>query len=376
MESTDHPPTGLWSMTNLKHLYYGPNTVQKHLLTTLPLPSSKAFIITTGSLANKTDLVQQVESILGDHHAGTFAKIQAHAPVHQLDEASTIISQDGSIDTVLSIGGGSPIDSAKALSFRFHAKHGRFLHHITIPTTLSAAECTWFAGYTDETGLKKRTGSVECGPSVILYDANFVLATPVWLFLSTGLRALDHAVETMYNPFASEFPTKRSCMVATEDLFTFLPQYKATPTDVEVITRLQLAAFASLGMTGLNVRGGLGLSHTLGYALGSPYGIPHGMTSCMTLGHVVQFKSGDPRSAEQLTRLVSATGRQATGHHAEDARQVGEAILCLVRDLGLAKRLSEYKVDPDQAEIITTRATGLESGEEWERVLDLVRELF
>lgn len=45
------------------------------------------------------------------------------------------------IDTIISVGGGSPIDSGKAISYRLHEKSGKWLHHISIPTTLSVAEC-------------------------------------------------------------------------------------------------------------------------------------------------------------------------------------------------------------------------------------------
>jgi alcohol dehydrogenase class IV len=68
--------------------------------------------------------------------------------VAQLDEATELVLQNPNIDTVISIGGGSPIDSAKVLSYRVHEKRGAFLNHITIPTTISAAECTAGGGYT------------------------------------------------------------------------------------------------------------------------------------------------------------------------------------------------------------------------------------
>jgi alcohol dehydrogenase class IV len=85
---------------------------------------------------------------LPDHHAGTFSKIGQHAPVAQLDKATERILRNPNIDTIISIGGGSPIDSAKVLSYRVNERRGSFLHHIAIPTTISAAECTAGAGYT------------------------------------------------------------------------------------------------------------------------------------------------------------------------------------------------------------------------------------
>jgi alcohol dehydrogenase class IV len=122
-------------------MIYGPGSVQKYLKSCLPSANSKAFIVTGSSLA-KTNLISEVESLLSpEHHAGTFSKIGQHAPVAQLDEATEAVKADQDIDTIISVGGGSPIDSAKAISYRVHEKTGNFLYHISIPTTLSAAEC-------------------------------------------------------------------------------------------------------------------------------------------------------------------------------------------------------------------------------------------
>jgi alcohol dehydrogenase class IV len=83
-----------------------------------------------------------------DHHVVTFAKIGQHSPVAELDEATDLVFKNPNIDTIISIGGGSPIDSAKAISYRVKEKTAKPLFHITIPTTISAAECTSMAGYT------------------------------------------------------------------------------------------------------------------------------------------------------------------------------------------------------------------------------------
>jgi alcohol dehydrogenase class IV len=102
----------------------------------------QAFIIIGSSLATKTLLIKQVEELLGSkHHAGTFPDIKQHAPITQLDKTTDLVAKDSSIDTLISTGSGSPIDSAKAISFRQNERTGKFLHHIAISTTLSAAEC-------------------------------------------------------------------------------------------------------------------------------------------------------------------------------------------------------------------------------------------
>ncbi|KAH0372230.1 Dehydroquinate synthase-like protein, partial [Aureobasidium melanogenum] len=371
-ESSQSPLSGLWKPTHLQNLFYGSGCVSKHLLECLPNEKSKAFIITGSSLANKTSLIKSVESQLGSRHAGTFSNIKQHAPVADLDKATDAVQEDNSIDTIISIGGGSPIDSAKAISYRLNEKSGRFLHHIAIPTTLSAAECTFNAGYTEKSGQKVGVAHAECAPHAILYDSKFGLETPEKLWMSTGLRAMDHAVELLYHPTSTEVPCRQMALMAAHDLFTYLPKYKSNPKDEDVITRLQLASFAALGFIGLNVKGGLGLSHVLGYALGSPYSIPHGITSCMTLGEVAKLKAADPSAASQLARLCPFIGMTKTGDDQKDAQAVGDAINKLVEELGLKSTLTEYKVDKSEAHTITKTATRAESGDLYDRVRKLV----
>lgn len=375
-ESSQHPLSGLWKPSHLQQLFYGPDCVKQHLLECLPNEKSKAFIVTGSSLANKTSLVKDVESLLGSRHAGTFSDIKQHAPVAQLDQATEKVLNDSSIDTIISIGGGSPIDSGKAISHRCNEKSGHYLHHVSIPTTLSAAECTMLAGYTNEDGQKTGVAGPELPPHAILYDAKFALETPPHLWLSTGLRALDHAMELMYHPTTSEMPCRQMALTAAGDLFTNLPKYKDDPKNEDVITRLQLASYASLGFVGYNLKGGLGLSHALGYALGSPYSIPHGVTSCLTLGHVVKLKAQDPESASQIARMCPFVGVQRTGDDRKDGEAVGQAILDLVEKIGENTTLKEYKVGEDQKPVITKAATKAESGKLYDDVYKLVEGLY
>jgi alcohol dehydrogenase class IV len=338
-------------------MIYGPGSAQKHLKSCLPSEKSKAFILTGSSLA-KTKLIPEVEALLADQHASTFSKIGQHAPIAQLDEATKLVQDDPSIDTIISIGGGSPIDSAKAISYRVHEKTGNFLHHISIPTTLSAAECSFLAGYTGEDGVKTGVRDPKIAVSIIIYDAKFGLETPEKLWLSTGIRALDHAVELMYNAAATESPSKPLSLASIQTFFEYLPKYKADPKNEDVITKLMLAAFTSLYPMGLNVVGGIGPSHSLGYALGSPFGIPHGITSCLTLGKVIKLKAEDPEAAEQIVRILPFIGESGSGDRKKDAQRVGDAVIELVRNLGLETNLKEYNVPEDKLGMIVKMGTG------------------
>ncbi|KAK4691374.1 hypothetical protein P7C71_g5614, partial [Lecanoromycetidae sp. Uapishka_2] len=369
---TSQSLSGVWQPNHLDRMHYGPSSVEKNLLRCLPSSSSKAFIITGSSLATKTPLIQQVEKLLGSkHHAGTFSNIKQHAPVEQLDEATDAVAKDPSIDTLISVGGGSPIDSAKAISYRNHEKSGKFLYHIAIPTTLSAAECTFGAGYTEK-GKKTGVSDPAIAVQTIIYDATFGLETPQKLWLSTGIRALDHAVELLYHPTAAEMPAKSMALTAIQALFEYLPKNKADPKNEEYITRLQLASFNSLYPIGMGMKQGLGLSHSMGYALGSPYGIPHGITSCISLGAVVKLKAQTPTDAVQIARALPFIGESRTGDDKKDAIRFGGAIEKLVQDLGLETKLEDYKVGTDQVPVIARTATKSDSGPLFDGVSKIV----
>lgn len=374
--------SGHWKpgLTNLNHVYYGPGCVEKYLLSTLRSSLSKVFIITGTSLATKTPLVRQLESLLGGHHAGTFSEIRQHSPLEDVDRAvAAILSHEG-VDTILSLGGGSPIDTAKVITLRVNETRGTFLTHLAVPTTLSAAECTSGGGYTKPDGVKVGFRKPEMGVSAIFYDSDFARHTPKGLWLSTGMRAMDHAIECMYHPHSTEVPWKALSQWAVKEMFECLPLAREShPQDENVTIRLMLAAYASSGLKGENLPGGMGLSHSLGHALGSPYNIPHGLTSCMTLGKVVKLKAQESSgNASQIARLLGATGGNPTGDDLKDALEVGDRLLTLVQSLGLdVGNLSSRGISMDEVPIIVQRALGgITEGPLYEQVEELVQSLF
>ena len=136
----------------------------------------------------------------------------------------------------------------------------------------------------------------------------------------------------MYHPLAAEIPTKRMSLEAIKDLFTFLPQSKANPDDAEIRTKLFLACYSSLFP--FLYTGGVGLSHSIGHAIGATYSIPHGITSCLSLAPTVHFKASNPEEAKQIARIVPYIGKQSNGSDEKDSHIVADAIAGLVEELG------------------------------------------
>lgn len=385
MHASLNPLYGQYVPNKLKALYYGPGVVDLHLTASLPSDVSKALIVTGTSLYAKTPLIKGLEQTLTPkHHAATFSGIRAHSPQIQIDQAVSILTSDPSIDTIISVGGGSPMDSAKNMVYHVHEATGRWLSHITIPTTLSAGECTPGGGFTREDGVKGILFHSKLYVDYIFYDPAFAAYTPPKLWLSTGIRALDHAVETQYHPCATWVPTKVMALNAISQLFRLLPQYAADPTNENTITACYLAVYASLGFFGQNIQGGLGLSHSLGYALGSPYGIGHGYTSCMSLPPVVKLKARECKdNAGAIASILPFIGEERSGNDIADADLVSKRISDLVEQIGLKTNLTIEGVNQDEIDIICARATRLpfggESPEErklWNSVKELVSTLW
>src|SRR5205085_662026 len=139
-------------------------------------------------------------------------------------------------------------------------------------------------------------------PTAVFYDGELCLQTPIELWLSTGIRAVDHAVETIFADGEHPLPDAS----ATESLRQ-MPQAllaaKEDPQSAEARTAGQIAAWLSYLLPGPAARG---LSHTLGKRIGSRHGIPHGVTSCLLLPHVIRFLG--PKKPRAMERLRAALG--------------------------------------------------------------------
>jgi maleylacetate reductase len=229
--------------------------------------------------------------------------IGQHAPMSEIDAG---VEAARGADAIVSFGGGSPIDAAKIIALRLGE-----IPHTAVPTTLSAAELAAGAGYTNDKGDK--AGMRESGlmPTAVIYDAELTLMTPMDLWLSTGIRALDHAVEGFLAEGEHPFNDVMA-LEAIRRLFDSLPRAKAAPVDTGVRTENQLAAWFSFTLPGASAAG---LSHTMGKQIGARHGIPHGVTSCLLLPHVMRYqatqmpdRAAHLPSPDDVYRLIGSLG--------------------------------------------------------------------
>ena len=291
----------------------------------------RVFVVTGRTLDEKTDLVRRVEGILGDRHAGTYAGISEHTPGSAVEEAARAAENAGA-DLLVSVGGGSAVDGTKAV-----ARQLGYPEHVAIPTTLSGAEWAQRVGVTDEAaGRKSGFADEKTVPGVVILDPQTTIFTPERLWLSTGIRALDHAVEGVL--YGGEHPvTDVTGLEGASRLMALLPRSKENPDDIEVRGELQVAAWLSY-FGPLNTP--MGISHDLGRRLGASYGVPHGITSCITLAPSLDVaREGIPRDRwEALSRVLGG--------------DPPERVAALVRELELPSTLSEVGVPEEDLDAI------------------------
>ena len=292
------------------------------------------------------------------NHFSTYITIaKQHVPGDVLmHESNKII--DFNPDIIISCGGGSPIDAAKILSMvlaeGIQSEEQLYLYsenlldkkitmesyipHFSIPTTLSASEFTGIAGVTNKKDrLKYKFSHINLTPKQVYLDPVFTMDTPDWLWLSTGIRAVDHAVETLYSPVPN--PVNNGlALQALKKLYFNLPLSKKNPEILEYRLECQIGAWLSL-FSDVNIK--LGLSHSIGHQLGATYNIPHGMTSAIMLPHVMQFLLTRTYEEQALIPEVLSISR---GNLRDDAETASVLIRNLVKDLEIPHRLRDFAV--------------------------------
>jgi len=328
------------------------------------LEAKRVFLITSPSVAMQTPLFERAKEALGDRLKGHFQECAPHTPIPLILEAAKQ-AREVSADCLISLGGGSAIDTAKAVSFvidlditsskELEPHLGQFsggqlppappltkpLPHITIPTTGGGAELSGMVGVTDPVaGRKFLIVAPALTAQVAILDASATMHTPQELWLSTLVRSVDHAVEASYsimgNPHTDLLASQGARLMAE-----YLPKCHASPDDLQIRGLLQVAAWHS-GWAAIGA--GAGLSHGIGYVLGGTFDVPHGICSCIMLPAVMQWNKDS--AIAPLARVARAMGAASDNDDDEVAASKSiSAVSELIAGLGLTTRLSQLDSD-------------------------------
>jgi maleylacetate reductase len=327
------------------------------------LRKSRAFLMVSGTLRRETDEIGKIQHALGSRYAAIFDAMPQHTP-REAVIAATAQARAADADLIVTVGGGSITDGAKAVQLclandvrtaddidRIRASKGVMppvqaptVRQISVPTTIAGGEFSAIAGVTNEhTKVKEMLRHDLVMPRAAILDPALTVHTPEWLFLSTGIRAVDHCVEGLCSreahPYADAQALKGLSMLAQG-----LPRVKANPDDHDARMDCQIGTWLSMGPLSAGIP--MGASHGIGYVLGAVYNVPHGYTSCVMLPSVMRWNRQD--NAERQA-LVSA----AMGHPGEDAADVLDHF---IRSLGMPRSLQEVSVEPEHFDRIAEQA--------------------
>lgn len=218
-------------------------------------------------------------------------------------------------DTIIAIGGGSPMDAAKImwvlyehpeekfedLAMRFmdmrkrlypFPKLGEKAMMVSIPTSAgTGSEVTPFAVITDEkSGVKYPLADYELTPDMAIVDAELMMNMPKSLTAASGIDALIHAIEAYVSVLASEY-TNGLALEAIRLIFKYLPQaYEEGPTNVKAREKMAHAS-TTAGMAFANAF--LGVCHSMAHKLGAEHHIAHGVANALLINEVIRFNAVD-----------------------------------------------------------------------------------
>ena len=335
------------------------------------LAAQRVLLVASTSLSLATDEFAELQSALGSNFAGLLNGIGPHTP--RADVMRTLeAARDADADLLVSLGGGSIIDACKVVQLAIDqgvesqaqlieyaqygdgtrgSKYADFslfkgdskIRQVAIPTTLSGAEFSNNASVLNtEISAKEGYRGIDLCPQTIIYDPQLSLHTPQWLWLSTAIRSLDHAVEGYCSADSHAF-LDGHFLHAMRLFASSLPECKRDPTDLSARSLNQQAVW--LACCGLGTVSH-GASHGIGYILGSLCGVPHGYTSCVMLPAVLAW------NAKQQTSRQEAIN-DALGNKQQNA---AASVKALVASLGLPTSLRDVDVTMDQLPSIAHRA--------------------
>jgi maleylacetate reductase len=336
-----------WTHTGLaQQVVFGAGSLSRLPELVKTVGSRRVLLMTTPGRAD-SDEGRRVVEVLGRALASTFAEVSSHVPTPVVQAALLQARRDG-VDGIVSFGGGSCADAAKAVAFFTEQEGGTpgssfadrpLLPHLAVPTTYSGAELTPFFGMTDpHTRQKSGAGGPTSAPMVALYDPELALSTPVRVSAETGMNALAHCIEAAWSPHRT--PEAEAIAVAGfRRIMRALPVVAEEPGSIEA--REAMFAGAVLGGRCLQ-NASMGIHHGLAQLVGGRTGISHGLANAVILPHAIRF------NAEAAPDAVAAL---AGAIDAEPAA-LADLVAMMAGFMGLPTTLEECGVAEDDLEAV------------------------
>ncbi|WP_372846553.1 iron-containing alcohol dehydrogenase [Pontiella sp.] len=279
--------------------------------------------------------------------------------------AGLAVLKENGCDSIVSLGGGSPQDTAKAISILAtnggdirdyegvfkSAKKG--LPIVSINTTAgTASDVTINYVITDEDRhVKMVMVDKNCLASIAVNDPELMVAKPAALTAATGMDALTHAIEGYITKGAYRL-TDALALESIKLISESLRDAVAKGDDIEARSKMAYGSFVA-GMSFSNC--GLGVVHSLAHQLGGIYNLPHGVCNAVLLPHVIRFNA--PACGDKLRKVAEAMGVDTTGMDTAAANAAAiAAIEALSKDVGIPSGLKELGVGEDKLQTMAELA--------------------
>ncbi len=329
--------------------------------------AQRIFVVTGRTLHRQTDAVPTALARIAPRVVGLFDDCIEHTPRDSVIALAQAV-RAARADLIVSIGGGTVIDTVKVALValaqgltrieQLDDWHQRMApdgsrvvpqpgpppcRQIAVPTTLSGAEFSDLGGSTDTRfGTKQGYTGALIGAAAVILDPRITLHTPDRLWLSTGVRAIDHAVEALCSVNAQPLIDATSVR-ALALLGRSLAAYSHDKTDLAARLDSQMGAW--LAATSIR-RTEYGASHGIGHALGADAGVPHGITSCVLLPTVMRFNAAV--CAAPMAEIAAALG--------QPGRDAADQVEALIASLGLPTRIGQLGLSADRLPLIAQKA--------------------
>lgn len=283
-------------------VYFGKGTLEKVGREVAKLGGRKVMVVTGRTSARKTGILQKVENSLKKEKIKTilFEEVEPN-PSFETVKKGVEISRKEKVDIIVALGGGSPMDAAKAIALlstnsppleqyigQDKVKKS-ILSLIAIPTTAgTGSEVTKYAVLTDKEKApphKEVIGDAYLFPKIAILDPELTLSLPSSITRDTGVDALSHAIEGFSSNHAQHL-TDLLALKSINLIFRYLPEAMKNPHNLEARSYLLYASF----LAGIVIaQTGTIIVHAMGYGLTSEFGIPHGKANGILLPWVYEF---------------------------------------------------------------------------------------
>ena len=346
--------------------YFGSGS-RKELLQEIKKRNYNKLLLVTDKKLIETGVVELVTSELDKEKVNyvIYDNVIPNPTVNTVKDG-LLIAQINNIDAIISVGGGSSIDTAKAIGIimtnpEFNdvisldglaETKNKALPIIALPTTAgTAAEVTINYVITDESRTKKMVCvDVHDIPVIAIIDPDLMQHMPQTLAASTGMDALTHAMEG--------YITKNSWLMTDMFHINAIPLiYKNLVKSVnnkekEAIEKIAYAQYiAGMGFS----NAGLGITHSMAHSLGAYFDTPHGIANAILLPHVMKFNGKVcPGLFKNMGNAMGLDMSKVTDYEAVD--KIVDAIKKLLIELNLPKTLEEVGIPEEMLPTLADQA--------------------